>query len=106
MHLWLDFLIFGNGYGLAAPYHDQRFFWLSGDLYTWIGGHGAQLRSRQWFHPRPGERRRLIGRDFEPFTSSRRWLRVEISWRMVGFPRDIIEASAAIRSLEREISRV
>lgn len=103
--LWLDFLIFGNGYGLGAPSSDQAFFWLDGNLYTWIGGHGAQLRSFQWMHPRPGERRRLVGRDFEPFSSRRYGLRVDVSWRMVNFPRDLAEANAAIMALKREISR-
>jgi hypothetical protein len=28
---------------------------LSGGLYTWIGGFGAQLQGFQWRHPKPGE---------------------------------------------------
>lgn len=61
MILWLDHLIFGNGYGLRSPYFDNRYYWLSGQLYTWSGWLGAQLQSFQWFHPKPGEERRLGG---------------------------------------------
>lgn len=55
--LFLDFLIFGNGHGLASPYFDDRFYWLSGRLYTWIGGFGTRFpassaRSAAWFSAR------------------------------------------------------
>jgi hypothetical protein len=39
--LWLDHKIFGNGRGLGSPCFDGIFYWLSGALYTWIGGFGA-----------------------------------------------------------------
>ncbi len=110
--LWLDFLTFGHGYGLAQPYFDGRFYWLvdtsrgrdagRGTLYTFIGGHGAQLASRQWFHPVPGEERTLIGRKFRPFNSSRRGLRVEVSWS-TALPKGIDEANAAIRELRDDL---
>jgi hypothetical protein len=105
MIMWLDHLIFGNGYGLGSPYFDQRFYWLSGQLYTWIGGFGAQLQSFQWVHPKPGERRMLAAREFVAFNSSRRWLRVSVSWSMVGLPHGIDEANAAIRGLKRDLER-
>ncbi len=54
----LDHQIFGNVHGMKSPYWDNRFYWLNGRLYTWIGGLGAQLQSQQWFHPKPGETRR------------------------------------------------
>lgn len=44
MILELDYLIFGNGYGMAAPRHDNVFYWLSGELYTFSYGFGAQLK--------------------------------------------------------------
>lgn len=107
--LWLDFLTFGSGFGLSQPYFDGRFYWLvdtskgrnagRGALYTFLGGHGAQLTSRQWLHPKPGETRKLIGREFRPFNSSRRWLRVEVSWA-TPLPKDISAANAAIREIE------
>ncbi len=110
--LWLDFLTFGNGHGLAQPYFDGRFYWLvdtnngreagRGALYTFLGGHGAQLVSRHWFHPKPGEVRELIGRKFRPFRSSRRWFRVEVSWA-TKLPEDIDEANAAIRELRDDL---
>lgn len=110
--IWLDHLIFGNGFGMKSPHFDDRFYWLvdtkkdrtsgKGALYTFIGGLGAQLTSRQWFHPRPGEERRLIGRRFRPSNSSRRWLRVEISWAMV-LPSGIDEANAAIHALKADL---
>ncbi len=88
--LWLDHLIFGNGYGLKSPYFDNKFYWLvdtsfdrkheRGRLYTWIGGLGAQLSSREWTHPKPGECRKLLGREFKPFNSNRKGLRVDVSW--------------------------
>src|SRR3546814_6094408 len=65
MILPLDHLIFGNGHGMKSPYFDNRFYWLSGELYTWIGGLGAQLRSIQWRHPKPGEVRHLCRRSEE-----------------------------------------
>lgn len=117
MLLALDHAIFGNGFGKASPYHDARYFWLvdtyqqqragrNGQLYLWSGGFGAQLRSIQWTHPRPGERRRLAGREFVAFQSSRRWFRVEVSWALVGLPKDINEANAVLRELERDLGRV
>ncbi|AEI71065.1 hypothetical protein [EBPR siphovirus 2] len=91
--LWLDHLIFGNGYGLGSPYFDNKFYWLVdtnfdrrhkyGRLYTLIGGHGAQLSSREWTHPKPGTRRRLLGREFQAFSSTRKGPRVDVSWAIV-----------------------
>lgn len=102
--LTLDHLIFGNGYGMGSPYFDTRFYWLGGQLYTWIGGFGAQLRSHQWTHPRAGERRRLAGYEFVVFDSSRRWLRVEVSWRLVGFPDDLNATNAKIAELHKHLT--
>lgn len=111
MILSLDHLIFGNGFGLGSPYFDARYYWLvdtrggerdgrKGRLYGWIGGLGAQLKSFQWRHPLPGERRRLGGREFTPFNSTRRWLRVEVSWAMVDLPKDLDQAHATIRGFK------
>lgn len=83
---WLDFAIFGNGKGLAAPYFDQTFHWLvdartyRGAFYTFSAGYGAQLTSFQWTVPRPQERRRLAGMEFAPFRAHRRLGRVETKW--------------------------
>jgi hypothetical protein len=113
--LSLDFKIFGNGYGLGAPYHAQTFYWLPyfqevggerlGDFYTFVGGFGAQLTSRQWFHPTPGERRLIKGRWYSPFQSHRRWLRVEVSWA-TKLPEGINEANAEIRKIKNELTSV
>lgn len=127
MILWLDHKIFGNGYGMASPYFDGKFYWLRdrlndqlgrGELYTFMGGHGAQLRSYQWRHPLPGNRRRLFGYDFEPFSSSRYFLwlwrdspfpipipvcRVRVSWARVDLPDDIDEANAELRHMEKQV---
>lgn len=84
----IDFLIFGSGHGLGAPYWNQPFYWLvdahskRGDFYTYSAGFGAQLHSYQWRHPKPQERRRLAGMEFAPFHSRRRWGRVEVAWAM------------------------
>lgn len=103
MILWLDHLIFGNGWGMRSPYFDNQFYWLNGELYTFNGWLGAQLRSVQWTHPRADERRRLCGRDFKPFSSQRRWLRVEVYWAWVDLPRDLNEANAELRQLRKEL---
>jgi len=115
MALWLDHKIFGNGFGLGSPFFDQRYYWLvdtsngrqkgRGTLYTFMGGFGAQLHSRQWRHPKPGERRRLAGREFVAFRSSRRWLRVEVAWSMADAPStsNIDDLNAAIRSLKKDL---
>lgn len=105
MILWLDHLIFGNGHGLATPYFDGRFYWLSGRLYTFSGGLGAQLTSYEWRHPKAHERRILCGREFKPFHSRRSWLRVRISWAWVDLPRDLNAANEALRELADEIGR-
>jgi hypothetical protein len=116
MALALDFLLFGNGYGLKSPYFDDLFFWLvdtmpagrkagRGALYNWIGGLGAQLRNRQWRMPQPGERRRLAGHEFVVFNASRTLLRVDVSWALVGLPKGLDEAHAVIRQLEADLHR-
>lgn len=117
MIFWLDHRIFGNGHGLGSPYFDARFYWLSGKLYTWIGGFGAQLQSLQWMHPRPGEERVLCGRRFRPFNSRRQFLwlwrgkifaiptpigRVSVSWAC-NLPDNIDAANAELRKLRSEI---
>lgn len=101
MSLSLDHLIFGNGYGMKTPACDGVLFWLSGRLYTWIGGLGAQLRSTQWTHPKPGERRTLAGYRFVVFNSSRRWIRVETSWALVELPDKLEDANEKIRALKK-----
>lgn len=114
MILSLDHLIFGNGFGMASPFFDARYYWLvdtrlkerngrNGQLYQFNSGFGAQLRSHQWTHPRAGERRCLAGREFVVFHSARRWLRVEVAWSWVDLPRDINEANAELRKLAAEI---
>ncbi len=115
MSLTLDFKIFGNGYGLKSPYFDDVFYWLvdtahaerdgrNGALYNWIGGFGAQLRSRQWTIPKPGERRRLAGHDFVAFQASRSWLRVDVAWALVRMPDDLDGKHAAIRQLKTDLT--
>lgn len=103
MILWLDHLIFGDGHGMKSPYFDDRFYWLNGELYTFMHGFGAQLHSYQWTHPIAGERRHLCGRDFKPFHSKRRWFRVEVAWAWVELPRDIDAANAELRQLAKEL---
>ncbi len=89
--LWLDWIIFGNGKGLGSPYFDDAFFWLSGNLYTWIGGYGAQLSSIEWKAPRAGVRRKLLGRDFVVLHYERRWIRVKIAWALAKEPKNYSE---------------
>lgn len=110
MIVWLDHKIFGNGFGLGAPFWDQRYFWLTqdhkrGELYTFMGGLGAQLHSIQWRHPKPGERRRLSGHEFKVFQSSRRWLRVQVAWALTRLPDDLDAAHAMIRQVESDLAK-
>jgi hypothetical protein len=111
MIMWLDHLIFGNGHGLKTPYFDDKFYWLKdwltdrGELYQFSGGFGAQLTSFQWFHPRPGERRRLRGVDFIAFQSTRQLIRVRVSWAMSGMPdHNIDAANRMIRALQSDLN--
>lgn len=116
----LDFAIFGGGYGMSQPYFDGKFYWLvdtandftrdgrRGRFYRAKGWLGCQLQSTQWFHPLAGERRILNGREYCIFQSSRRWLRVETTWRLVELDRcqGIDEQNALIRQVLQELDRV
>jgi len=106
MIIALDHLIFGNGRGLKSPYFDDVYYWLSGELYTFSYGLGAQLHSFQWTHPKPGERRHLADREFVVFQSRRRWFRVEVSWAMVNLPNDLDGENFEIRKLKKELRAI
>jgi len=103
MILLIDHWLFGDGGGLKSPYYDDVFYWLSGELYTFFHGLGAQLQSIQWTHPKPGETRILAGRKFVVYQSRRRWFRVMVSWSLVRLPEDAIEAHEEIRSLHSSL---
>ena len=104
MKLWLAFKLFGNGWGLAAPGHDETFYWLSGEFYRFLYGFGAQLKSFEWFMPKPGTRRTIAGRDFVVFLASRRWLLVDVSWAMPSVPaHDLDGAHTIIRALKHDL---
>lgn len=120
MIVWLDHKIFGNGYGMASPYFDGKFYWLSGQFYTFMHGFGAQLHSYQWRHPKAGEERKLSGRCYRPFHSHRRWLylwrdkywavrlpiaRVEVAW-CTHLPENIDAANAEIREIEKKLGGI
>jgi hypothetical protein len=120
MILWLDHKIFGSGYGLKSPFWDDKYYWLSGGLYTWSGWYGSQLQSFQWSHPKPGESRKLLGREFRPFLSNREfmWLwrdkifaiplpisRVRVSWSC-DLPEDLNEANAALHAMQKELNQL
>lgn len=109
--------VFGSGYGMAAPFWNQTFYWLvdtlrtersakNGRFYTFMGGLGAQLHSFEWRMPEPGTRRKLAGMEFEVFNVSRgRWgVMWSVAWALVGFPRNIDEANAKIREIEKNLS--
>lgn len=105
MILWLDHLIFGNGRGMKSPYFDSRFYWLDGQLYTFMPGFGAQLHSYQWTHPKAGERRKLGGREYRPLHSHRRWCRVCVAWA-TSLPREIDDANAELHEIEAGLGRL
>lgn len=94
---WLDFKIFGSGFGMGQPFFDGSLHWLvdtadgerthrsRGDFYLAHPGYfGAQLTSFQWRVPKPGERRKLLGMDFVVFQVGRgRWpIRWRVSWAL------------------------
>lgn len=107
--MWLDFLCFGSGLGLGAPYWDQRFYWLCDGLrqrarfYTWIGGYGAHLQSFAWLHPKPGTEVEIAGERLRIFSSHRRWFRVRCSWALVRMPHGIDEQREAIERFRRRL---
>lgn len=118
--LALDFAIFGNGFGMAQPFFDGRFYWLvdtdggyerdgkRGRFYRWHGWLGAQLFSTQWRHPLAGESRILNGRKYVVFRSSRRWCRVEVSWRLAELDRckSLDEENALLDTVRKELDRI
>ena len=99
----VDLRIFGNGHGFGAPHFDQAFYWLSGELYTAMSGHGAQLHSVQWTHPNAGEERRICGVRFRPFHSRRKWGRVMVAWHTNELPKDINLANEWLRQFRAHI---
>lgn len=103
MLVWLDQKLFGNGHGMKSPYWDDRYYWLKGEFYQWTGWHGAQLQSFQWTVPSPGERRVLCGRVFKPFSHTRKWGRVRVSWAWEDLPKGIDAANRELRILEGEL---
>lgn len=125
--MFLNFLIFGSGHGMGAPFFDQQFYWLvntenagrsgkNGQFYTWIGGLGAQLQSIQFRRPLPGEIRTLAGKKFRSFNANRGYIRLfgfgiiplkwQVSWALCeGLPENLDEAHKKIRELKEQIQR-
>lgn len=88
--LWLDWKLFGNGYGMASPICDDTFFWLKDSitdkqrLYTHSIGFGSQLSCCEWRTPRIGEERVLMNQRFVVVLTQRRGPRVIVEWSLVG----------------------
>lgn len=117
MIVWLDFLAFGNGWGMGMPHCDGILYWLKdantkrSEFYTFSPGLGAQLHSYQWRHPNAGEERALANFTFRPLHSTRkRFGRVEVAWAMVGMagkPVDVqrVMLDTLLDALRRPYSR-
>lgn len=117
MIVWLDHIIFGNGFGTGSPFCDQRYYWLvdtqgkdrdgkNGRLYIFNGWLGAQLRSFEWRCPLPGTTRVLSGREYRVFNATRgRWpIRWDVSWALVGLSKlPLDEANALLRTVKQEL---
>ena len=103
---WLDFKLFGSGWGLGAPHYDQTFYFLNGHFYTWIGGLGAQLQSIQWTTPKPGEYRKIQGIEFRPFNTTRRGPRVMVSWAMTDLHGDLDFKNLKINQFKENLKRI
>lgn len=99
----LDFYLFGNGHGMAAPHGDQRFYWLGGRPYTWIGGSDAQLASFEWLTPKPGTTREISGRRYRVHTAERCGPRVRVTWRLLDLPHEIEDANKVLPQIEDEL---
>lgn len=97
---WLDFYLFGNGWGIASPHCDDAFLWLSGRFYHWFGGLGAQLTSFEWFTPKPGTERILAGKRFRVFSVSRCGPRVMVSWALTPAVKEYPEVAALKKHLQ------
>jgi hypothetical protein len=116
MIVWLDHKIFGNGHGLKSPFHDDNFYWISGELYNWSGWLGAQLQSFQWRHPNASEVRELNGRRYKPFGSYRKFMwwkifplpiaRVQVSWALTDLPDDLDKANETLRKIQKELGEL
>ena len=104
--LFLDHWIFGNGHGMKSPFCDNKFYWLNGRIYTWIGGLGAQLSSHEWRIPKPGTQRVLNKRRYTVFGARSKWFRKEVSWAVVDLPENLYEAPAFIRKIKSELDRL
>ncbi len=106
MIVCLDHAIWGNGHGMRSPSFDDRFYWLSGELYHFFPGLGAQLTSYQWRRPRAGERRMLGGREYGIWRTERRWGRVCCKWALCKLPEDLNAANALLRTIEQELGLI
>lgn len=103
--MWINFKLFGNGFGLKSPFFDDKFYWLSGNFYNWIGGYGAQLSSIEWLCPKAGTRRNLIGREFVIFnaTRGRFGIKWRISWAMVNMNKSLDDDRFKIDELKQDL---
>jgi hypothetical protein len=113
--MWLDFKLFGNGYGMGMPFWDGQLYWLvdtlnseryerNGRFYIWIGGFGAQLKSFEWSCPRPGTQRRLGGRVYTVYNAYRRWPKWSVSWA-THLPQDLDERNKELREIEKGLGK-
>lgn len=111
MIIWLDFLIFGGGRGLAFKTDNDTYYWLRDDnkrhatpmFYKWDGWYGSQLTSFEWHAPKVGDQRKLIGYDFIPTHYHRRWFRYQISWA-THIP-SVVGANEYIQSIRNKLAR-
>lgn len=106
--LWLDHLIFGDGYGLRSPSCDDVYYWVGGKLIVWSGGYGSQLNTFQWFKPNVEDRIKVCGYEMRPFLSQRgRFpLRWRVSWCFVSHPDKSSEHNAQITDLRNKLMRI
>ena len=109
---WIDFLLFGNGRGLAQTMDDDVYFWLhdsskhaSPKFYSWSGWFGAQLVSFEWRAPKVGETRTLAGYNFTPLHYTRKWCRVRVAWG-TNIPDDLNAANIFIRGMKRKMVKL
>lgn len=106
MNLWLYYLIFGSGFGLADRESDTTWFVLGGRAYHWSGWFGCQLQSFEWRRPEVGETRVLAGVIFRPFNFERRWFLYRVTWSGDEFCGPVDYSNKAIRAFKKKLGEL
>jgi hypothetical protein len=104
MSLSLIYAIFGDGRGLPPKDHPKAWYMLGGQLYSWHGWFGCQLRSFEFRAPPAGTERTVLDQRIRIFgVGRRRFGMVECSWSLVGMGRSLDEDTAMIEAFRAKL---